>query len=145
MRTITTILALCGSYWALVGIAGWWAVFGEIQVAESTPDLAKPLVTLVLLVSGYSVWWGWIFYSIKMRFPFVTIRTFWYVSLLHHIACIFYLIPMDVWGGGDDPWWVPLWTIGNVLIAAILLTRHPRNEKQAEQGGEGGTGSLQAL
>ncbi|YCM45160.1 hypothetical protein V2O64_03880 [Verrucomicrobiaceae bacterium 227] len=121
MRSLTSILALLGSIWAFVGIAGWIMTILSIQYVESGIDAAKMLVTLILLLSGYFVWWGWVFYSFKERFPLLTTRLFWLCSLIHHMACVLYLISMDVWGGGDDPWWVPVWIIGNVFVAAIVL------------------------
>lgn len=133
MRTLTTVLAICGSVWALSGIAGWFLTLDSLLYVETGTDLLKSVVTIVLLTSGYFVWWGWVFHSFKERFPFVTQQIFWVISLVHHILCILYLIPMDVWGGGDDPWWIPLWIIGNVLIAAMVLVRSPWNRTQAEQ------------
>ena len=106
----------------------------SIQYVESGVDAAKMVATVILLSSGYFVWWGWVFYSFKERFPFLTERPFWICSLIHHVACVLYLIPMDVWGGGDDPWWIPVWIIANVLIAAIVLMRHPTKKKEAESG-----------
>lgn len=132
MRTLTTVLALCGSIWALGGLAGWFLTVDSLRYVESATDVFRFLVTITLLTSGYFVWWGWVFYSFKKRFPFVAESSFWVVSLVHHILCVFYLIPMDVWGGGDDPWWIPLWMIGNALIAAMVLARCLWNEKRSQ-------------
>lgn len=135
MRSLTLILALLGGIWALTGIAGWILTILSIQYIETGTDVAVMLITIVLLMSGYFVWWGWVFYSFKERFPILSERSFWICSLIHHIACIIYLIPMDVWGGGDDPWWVPVWIIANVFIAAIILRQQPQKKEEAEQGG----------
>ena len=105
----------------------------SIQYVDSAVEAAKMVVTIILLLSGYFVWWGWVFHSFKERFPFLTTRAFWFCSLIHHIACVLYLIPMDVWGGGDDPWWVPVWIIGNVLIATIVLMQLQAKKTDAEQ------------
>lgn len=134
MRSLTSILALLGGIWAFAGIAGWIMAILSIQYIESGLDVAKTLITIILLLSGYFVWWGWVFYSFKGRFPFMTTRAFWVCSLIHHIACVLYLLPMDVWGGGDDPWWIPVWIIGNVLISVIVLIRQSEKQVMAKQG-----------
>lgn len=132
MRSLTSILALLGAIWALAGIAGWIMTISSIQYVESGIDAAKMGAAVILLLSGYFVWWGWVFYSFKERFPILTTRSFWICSLIHHIACVLYLIPMDVWGGGDDPWWIPVWIIGNVVIALNVLFRQPAKKVEAE-------------
>ena len=133
MRTLTTVLAILGAIWAIAGIAGWaMAIYALLEI-ESTLDAAKALVTIILLVSGYFVWWSWVFYSVKERFPIFKPRTFWTICLVHHAACIVYLMPMDVWGGGDDPWWIPAWIIANVMIAVTLLARYPFDDLQPDQ------------
>lgn len=134
MRTLSALLALGGSVWALSGIAGWFLAFDSLHYVETAAEAFKFFATVTLLISGYCVWWGWVFYSFKERFPFVTQKTFGIGSLVHHILCVLYLIPMDVWGGGDDPWWIPLWIISNILIAAIVLSRCSWIEIEAEQG-----------
>lgn len=135
MRTLTTVLAICGGIWALSGIAGWFLTLESFLYVETGKDLLISLVTVVLLTSGYFVWWGWVFHSFKERFPFVTQQSFWVICLVHHVFSVLYLIPMNVCGGGDDPWWIPLWIIGNILIAATVLVRSPWNRTQAEQVG----------
>lgn len=133
MRSLTSILALLGAIWAVVGIAGWTVMLMSLKYINSGINAAIFVATVILLLSGYFVWWGWVFYSFKQRFPFLTTRSFWLCSLIHHIACILYLIPMDVWGSGDDPWWIPVWIISNVIIAIIVLVRQPAKKIEAEQ------------
>lgn len=133
MRSLTSILALFGGFWAFAGIGGWIMTIYSIQYVKSGQDAAKMMITVILLLSGYFVWWGWVFYSFKDRFPILSSRSFWICSLIHHLACVLYLIPVDVWGGGDDPWWIPVWIISNVLIAAVVLMLHPATKIEAEQ------------
>jgi len=123
MRHTTIILAVMGSIWALTGIAGWFLTLDSFRYVESGTDLIKAVITICLLISGYWVWFGWVRYSFTERFPKVSDRTFWLVSFIHHAFCILYLIPMDVWGGGDDPWWIPIWIIANLLIAVYFLIK----------------------
>ena len=59
MRTLTTVLAICGGIWALSGIAGWFLTLESFLYVETGKDLLISLVTVVLLTSGYFVWWGW--------------------------------------------------------------------------------------
>ncbi|MCH7227161.1 hypothetical protein [Haloferula sp. A504] len=134
MRTLTTVLAFFGGIWAIVGIGGFAVTVASIQYVENVVDVAELLVTLILMLSGYFIWWGWVRYSIKERYPLVGPRTFWIVSLVHHLVCVLYLLPMDVWGGGDDPWWIPAWIIGNAVIAAVVLMLRPTNNSTAGDG-----------
>jgi hypothetical protein len=121
MRILTSILALIGVIWAFTCLAGWYVMIESFGHVESNGDLARTIIGIILLLSGYFVWWGWIYYSYKERFPLLKPRAFWTLSLIHHSASALYLIPIDVWGGGDDPWWVPTWIIGNAILACVLI------------------------
>ena len=125
MRTVTSLLAFFGIYWALSGVVFFLTTLGSFKDAGTAGDFLKILYDLVLLGSGYWVWWGWIRYSFTERFPRMGQRAFWYVSLVHHILGVLYLVPHDVWGGGDDPWWVPGWVILNIVIAMVFIIRRP--------------------
>jgi len=138
MHATTILLALIGSYWALAGIAGWYMAIVSFRYVETGLDLLKSISTVALLLSGYWIWFGWLRYSIKLRFPLVSVHTFWLLSLLHHSLCILYLLPMDVWGGGDDPWWIPAWLVTNVIVAFFFLARPPPDPRIAELSSTGG-------
>ena len=124
------LLAMIGSIWAFAGIAGWYVAIEAFRYVETAVDLLRAVFTVILLLSGYWIWFGWLRYSIKRRFPLVSVHTFWLLSLLHHSLCILYLLPMDVWGGcvwggGDDPQWIPAWTIANIVVALVFLILPP--------------------
>ena len=138
MHATTILLALIGSYWALAGIGGWYMAIVSFRYIETAIDLLKSISTLVLLLSGYWIWFGWLRYSVKLRFPLVSVQTFWLLSLLHHSLCILYLLPMDVWGGGDDPGWIPAWTIANVVVALVFLILPSPDSTVAEAAALGG-------
>ncbi|MES2924310.1 MAG: hypothetical protein V4819_22355 [Verrucomicrobiota bacterium] len=143
MRLLTAILALCGSIWAFMGLGSFLLIYWLLEDLETKTDVIKLVGSTILIPSGYFVWWGWVFYSFKKRFPFVTQRTFWTLSLVHHILCAIFLIPTYVTyvrSDGDGPWPMPAWIIGNVVIAAVVLARHPWSEIQAEQVGDGDAG-----
>lgn len=131
MKNLTIILALFGSIWALSGLGGLVMTLGSLEYIETGLDLLKFFATMILLISGYYVWWGWVLYSFKERFPFVSSQTFWFISFVHHVCCVIYLMPLDVWGGGDDSWWIPAWIIANVVIATYILVSKPWLEDTA--------------
>lgn len=133
MRPTSILLAILGSPWALAGLSGWFLAIDSFRHVETGADLLHSVATVALLMSGYWIWFGWIRFSIKRRFPKVSVRTFWLISLVHHVLCLIYLLPMDVWGGGDDPWWIPLWIIGNVMVALVFLLRSPATARDAGQ------------
>ena len=124
MRTLTTLLSLSGAYWALAGFL--YPLTAPWQHIYSSVELFKVASTLALLASGYFVWLGWIFYSLKERYPMLKTRGFWTFSLIHHCLCVIYLIPFDTWGGGDDPRWIPWWAIFVAIISLIVICRNPQ-------------------
>ena len=126
MRILSIILAFCGSVWAFVALVGWIVIIPNVHI-QTGLDIARFLLHIVILVSGYFVWWGWVFYSFKERYPLLGQQTFWSICLAHHLLFVVSLIPVDVWGGGDDPWWIPVWIVGNILIAITVLVRRPWN------------------
>jgi hypothetical protein len=132
MRVTTAILALFGIIWAYMGLGSFVLIFWLLQDLGTITDMLKLFVTAILMPTGYFVWWGWVFYSFKERFPFVTQQTFWIISLLHHIVCTSYIIlSMDEW---SRAWVFLAWLTGNIIVAAIFLVRRPWNVTQAEQG-----------
>lgn len=120
-----------------MGLGGFLLIYWLVEDIETKIDVIKLVGISILMPSGYLVWWGWAFYSFKKRFPFVTQRIFWIVSLVHHILCVLFLIPVykNYGWGWEGPWWIPTWIIGNVVIAAIVLARHPWSEIHAEKAG----------
>ena len=123
MGRTTAILAILGCVWAFSGIAGWILTISSLWHLETHQDIIHAAVTFCLLISGYWVWFGWVRYSFTRRFPKVSVRTFWLISLVHHSLCVLYLLSADVWGGGDDPWWIPVWIIANIFIAIYFIVR----------------------
>lgn len=126
MRVITAILALLGTLWAILGLYGATVMLS--YPPDTTPDAFHYSISVGLFTTGYFVWWGWVFYSFKKRFPLVPQKTFWIISLLHHIVCTFY-ITLSM----DKAWVFLAWLIGNIIVAAIFLISRPWNLTPAVQ------------
>lgn len=128
MKGLTTVLFLFGCFWAL------WAFFlllmplGIFQPKYQyrTNDVIFSLVGSATSAVGYFVWFGWLFFALKGRFPLVQWRPFWLVSLLQHSAWFFILPYMRDESiahfiGSSEILPVKLWIFGNMLIASFCL------------------------
>ena len=128
MRITTMLLGLFGCAGALFAFGQVMYLIDGIRYIDTPKELLKTVYLAVLFLSGYWIWFGWLLYTFKQRFPWVSPRTFWIVSLVHHTVWLLLMIPEDVWGGGDDPWLVPAWLIANLVIATVFVFRCKSNE-----------------
>jgi len=131
MRALTAILAIFGSVWAILGLFG--ATMMISYPPATTSDALYYLITVGLFTAGFFVWWGWVFYSVKGRYPIVAHRTFWIVTLSQHIVTFVYLIAMDLWSRPEAPLVFLIWVAANALIAAIVLAYHPLSRIQESE------------
>ena len=134
MRIATLLLGFFGCAGALGAFSLLLLGLSDLKYIDSGREKFEAVSLVVLLLSGFWIWFGWLLYFFKQRFPLVSVRTFWLLSLIHHLIWLLLLIPADVWGGGDDPWWIPVWAAVNVVLATVFVFRYPRNKKLAEQG-----------
>lgn len=129
IRALVGIFAALGFVWALLGIAGAFLFFESFKYVRDFRGLFDSISSIVLLASGYWIWAGWLLYSFKERYPHrLSPKVFWGISLVHHLACLGKLIPMDVWGGGDDPRWIPALICLYVVVAAAMAFFGPGKE-----------------
>ena len=136
MRALTATLALFGCPWVVLG---FWGAFVIVGYPSETFG-SKPLYTLytaLLFSLGYFIWWGWVFFSFTKRFPFVSTRTFWTLSLIQHALAIFWVSKLGEDYRGGNPLPFTLSVTANALISAIILVRRPWDGPNAEQGSDG--------
>ncbi len=117
MRATTITLSILGAIFALYGLAGIGMAVLLLESSETLDPLLPVICFLGLIFSGYCIWFGWIYYSIRERFPFVTKKVFWTTCFVQHSLWVLYLIPLSQLQDGHYIWWLLIWLIPNILIS----------------------------
>ena len=87
MKTIVAILFILGCGWAFLA---WMVVLLPIGIiileySYQLHDIAFSLLGSALSLVGYWIWFGWGFRWKTGRYPVVSAKTFWTISLVTHI------------------------------------------------------------
>lgn len=132
MRGLTIVLFVFGSFWAFWN---WLLILMPMGMFEpkyqyQAHDVVGSLVASATSAVGYFVWFGWLFFAVKARFPLVQWRSFWLGSLLQHSAWLFvlpYLREENIadFIGSSELLFPKMWIFANVLIALFCLLAEP--------------------
>ena len=136
MKTIVAILFILGIGWALLA---WMVVLLPIgffmpEYRYQSHDVAFSVVGSFLALTGYWIWFGWGYRWKTGRYPLVSSRSFWTISLLNH-ALWAVAIPFgyeetvaEFWAHGDT---LPFrsWIVVNITVAIIGLFSEGGNPK----------------
>jgi len=144
MKLAVAILFVLGIGWALLA---WMVVLLPMGIVMpeyryQSHDIAFSLIGSFLALIGYWIWFGWGVRWMTGRYPLVSARSFWTISLLNH-ALWAVAIPFgyeetitEFWKHGDV---LPFrsWIVINVVVAlAAIFTdsdRSSQNQTNAEQ------------
>lgn len=132
VRGLTIALFVVGCFWAFWA---WLLILTPMGIFEPSKqyrahDVICSLVASATSAVGYFVWFGWIFFALKGRFPLVQWRSFWLVSLLQHCAWLFVLPYMREENLTDfivssEMLFPKMWIFANVLIAVFCMLAQP--------------------
>jgi hypothetical protein len=111
MTKVIPILFVLGFIWAALLSLGLGFLFLRVTISHYQ---WRPNLWLSLLVlSGFCVWFGWGWHCLTGRFPFVSARTFWSISLIVHLVWL-----VGLW---DLVLLNSIWTVPNVIVAFVGL------------------------
>lgn len=144
MKAVAAILFILGCGWALLA---WMVVLLPVGILMpeyryQSHGIAFSLIGSLLALLGYWIWFGWGFRWRKGRYPLVSDRQFWMISLTAHLLWAM-AIPFgyqetiaEFWRHGDM---LPFrsWIVLNIGVAVVGLLfgsgRPARPDNRAEQ------------
>jgi hypothetical protein len=140
-RALTGVLFFLGLPWALLA---WFFIPTPLGIfmpryQYGAHDVIASLVASAGSGTGYFVWFGWGWFTLKGRFPLLRWRSFWLLSLFQHCAwlVIFPLVREENvvdFLGSSEMLLLKIWTLGNAIIASsCALAQHGA----APNGGQG--------
>lgn len=136
MKVLSAILFVTGIYFALLV---WILIPSPVGIflpkyEYKAHDVILSIVGSLTALSGYFVWLGWGYYSLKGRYLKMTKRKFWTLSLLQHSAWLLFL-PMfsdiTVWAFLIDGEYdlIKLWIVANIVIAIVAIFWKTKDEQ----------------
>ena len=138
MRITALLLGVFGSAGAFLAFSPLMYLLADVVESDTGRELLQTFSWIALRLCGYWIWLGCLLYTFGEKFLFVSVRTFWIVSLIYYAVLLLLLIPRDVWRGGGAPWFIPAWVIINLVVAAVFLycysrAKNLRNKSDASE------------
>ena len=132
MRYLTAILATGGIFWALYGLLGWLAIASGLPTIRTFSQVVETVGWICFLSAGYFIWWSWVVHAFTGSFPTLQPRVFWFLSLVHHLLAVIFMLPPSLGASTVIEWFMQLWCPANILIA-LVMGRRVRSDDSANK------------
>jgi hypothetical protein len=117
MTRVIPILFVLGFLWAP------FALFLALSFFDGDQWNGGHILSLAA-IAGFWVWFGWGWHCLTGRFPLVSARTFWSISLIVHLVWL----GIFTWDGLELNSGIVTWIVPNVIVALVGLLPNSRDK-----------------
>ena len=128
MKSVCGVLFIVGIYYAIFVwmfipmLSGIFMPEYDYQFNDIFFSVGGSINSLI----GYYVWIGWAYFYFRARFPFVSSKTFWSISVVNHIS--WYVVfgasnreyNWNYFSNTDVP--TNIWLLANIVIGVIFIS-----------------------